>query len=135
MPRSKKSVDVQSFHSAAVKAAEEGITLKQFAKMQGTLANNVKAVLYEGVVSFGLAPVEFPKPAPKARGRKASPTNLSEVSLYTGRAKVPYLTLKVPKAVVSRADAQENDIFEWKINRKGDIVGRNRTAQERESQS
>ena len=135
MPRFKKSVDVPTFHRDAKAAAAEGITMKEFAKSQGTLANNVKAMLYEAILSYGLPAVEFPKPTVKTRGRKATPSNLSEVNLYTGRAKVPYLTLKVPKIIVSKANCQEDDIFEWKLNRKGHIIGRNRSRLDREKES
>ena len=124
MPRTKKDQDLQSFHAAAVKAAEDGMTAKAFAKEQGTLANNVKAMLYEAFVQFGLQPVEFPAPGRRSRKQKEAPDNLSTVKLYTGRAKDPYLTVKIPKAIVARSGAKEGDVFEWQINRKGSIVGR-----------
>lgn len=126
MPRSKKRIDVQAFHAAAIAAANAGKTMKEFAKEQGTLANNVKAVLYEAFVEHSLKPVTFPVPEPKRRGRKSQPTNLSPVTLYTGRAKQPYLTLKVPRDIVAQSGAKEDDVFEWRLNRKGDLVGANK---------
>lgn len=122
MARPRKEVDLKRFHTAAKKAANDGMTMKEFAKTQGTLANNVKATLYEAFTEFGLAPITFPEPTPKKRGRKAQPTNLSMVSLYTGRAKVPYLTMKVPRSIVAKSGANDGDTFEWRINRRGDIV-------------
>ena len=128
MPRSKKDLDLKAFHAAAGKAAADGSTVKAFAKTQGTLANNVKAQLYEAFIQHGLKPVEFPAESAKTRGRKEAPDNLSTVKLYTGRAKTPYLTVKVPKAVVAKSDAEDGDVFEWRINRKGSIVGRKKSS-------
>lgn len=125
MPRSKKSVDLTGFHSAARKAAEEGQTAKQFARSVGTLANNVKAMLYEAWVEHGLKPVEFRAPERRVRGRKEQPTNLSEVTLYTGRARTPYLTIKVPREIVASSKAEQGDVFQWRLNKRGDIVGTN----------
>lgn len=127
MPRSKKDVDLLEFHAAARKAADGGMTAKAFAREQGTLANNVKAMLYEAFIQHDLKPVEFPEPSRRSRSRKEPPANLSEVKLYTGRAKDPYLTVKIPKAIVAKSGASEGDIFEWRLNRKGNIVGHNTT--------
>jgi hypothetical protein len=127
MPRSKKDIDLQAFHNAAKKAASDGMTAKTFAKAMGTLANNVKAMLYEAYIRYDLKPVEFAEPSRRSRSRKEEPGNLSEITLYTGRAKDPYLTLKVPKGIVGRSGANEGDVFEWRLNRKGSIVGHNVT--------
>lgn len=123
MPRSRKSVDIREFHARAVAAVQAGKSMREFAREQNTLANNVKAMLYEAVVLQSLSPVTFPEPTRGGRARKEKPSNISEVQLYTGRAKMPYLTLKVPRQIVAASHSREGDKFEWRLNRKGEIVG------------
>lgn len=130
MSSKKNDSELRSFHGDAKKAAAQGTSLKAFAKENGTLANNVKANLYEAVVNLGLEPVRFEPETPRQRRRSHLPDNVSKVSIYTGRAKVPYLTVKVPREIVASSKAADGDVIEWKINRRGDIVGENLTARE-----
>lgn len=121
MAKGKSSGDIQAFHARAAAAAREGLTMKEFAKVEKTLANNVQARLYDAVVS-GLPMVVFRSVERSSRRRRQEPENISQISLYTGRAKTPYLTLKVPTAVVEKAGA-EGEFIEWDFVR-GRIVGR-----------
>ena len=125
MAKSKNPNDIHSYHSRAIKASEAGISMKEFAKQEGTLANNVQARLYEAVLA-GLPTVQFREPERGGRRRRKEPENLTQVTLYTGRAKTPYLTLKVPTHVVEKAGA-EGDWIEWDFVR-GRIVGRRAAA-------
>lgn len=122
MAKVKNSGDIQAFHARAAAAARDGLTMKEFAKQEKTLANNVQARLYEAMVAANLPMVVFRTAERAGRRRRQEPENITQISLYTGRAKTPYLTLKVPTAVVERAGA-EGDFIEWDFVR-GRIVGR-----------
>ena len=128
MATSRSEVEIKEFHTLASNAASDGVSIKGFARDQGTLANNVKALLYEAVIHHGLSPVTFPPEPPRQRRRSKMAANLSKVKIYTGRAKVPYLTVKVPRSVVAESKAAEGDVFEWRTNKKGELVGVNLTA-------
>ena len=121
MAKSKHTNDIHSFHGRAMDAAKGGLSMKEFAKQEGTLANNVQARLYEAVLA-GLPTVQFREPERGSRRRRKEPDNITMITLYTGRAKTPYLTLKVPTQVVEKAGA-ENDLIEWEFSR-GRIIGR-----------
>jgi hypothetical protein len=121
MAKSKHANDIQSYHARAMEAAKAGLSMKEFAKQEGTLANNVQARLYEAVLA-GLPTVQFREPERGGRRRRREPDNTTQITLYTGRAKTPYLTLKVPTQVVEKA-GNEGDLIEWDFSR-GRIVGR-----------
>jgi hypothetical protein len=121
MARAKNANDIYSYHQRATAAAQDGLSMKEFAKMEGTLANNVQARLYEAILA-GLPAVQFKEPERGGRRRRKEQENVTQVTLYTGRAKTPYLTLKVPTQVVEKAGA-EGDLIEWDFSR-GRIVGR-----------
>lgn len=121
MAKSKTTNDIQSYHARAMEAAKTGLSMKEFAKKEGTLANNVQARLYEAVLA-GMTPVQFREPERGSRRRRKEPDNITQITLYTGRAKTPYLTLKVPTQVVEKA-GNEGDLIEWDFSR-GRIVGR-----------
>jgi len=117
----KSDNEIQAFHARAKDAAAKGVTMKEFAKKEGTLANNVQARLYKAIL-LGLEPVKFKEPESGSRKRRKQPNNVTLITLYTGRAKVPYLTLKVPSEIVARA-GNEGDAIEWDFQR-GRIIGR-----------
>jgi len=121
MARSKHANDIYSYHVRATEAAKKGLSMKEFAKQESTLANNVQARLYEAVL-VGLPTVQFREPERGGRRRRKEPDNTTQITLYTGRAKTPYLTLKVPTQVVEKAGG-EGDLIEWDFVR-GRIVGR-----------
>ncbi len=104
------------------------MTAKEFAKLEHTLTNNVHAKLYECVLD-GMPPIKFRKPERSSRARRRGQDNRTQITLYTGRAKVPYLTLKVPSHIVEQAGAK-GDWIEWRYVR-GRIVGK-RIAQDEE---
>lgn len=121
MAKIKSNGTIHEFHARAVDAARAGKSMKEFAKEEGTLANNVQARLYEAVLA-GEAMVVFQEPVRSTRRRSEVQENVSRITLYTGRAKTPYLTLKVPTDVVQKAGG-EGDYIEWKFSR-GQIVGK-----------
>ncbi|MFM7204907.1 MAG: hypothetical protein ACKO6N_29385 [Myxococcota bacterium] len=121
MAKGKNGGDIEAFHARAVAAAREGLTMKEFAKREKTLANNVSARLYEALLE-NLPIVMFREPERSSRRRQQAPENISQITLYTGRAKTPYLTLKVPTSIVERIGAKD-DYIEWDIVR-GKIVGK-----------
>lgn len=121
MAKVKGNGSVQEFHSRAIEAARAGKSMKEFAKEEGTLANNVQARLYEAVLA-GQPMVVFQEPVRSSRRRSEIQENVSRITLYTGRAKTPYLTLKVPTDVVQKAGG-EGDYIEWSFKR-GQIMGK-----------
>lgn len=126
-----KRTDVRTFHAAAVLAAQNGLSIRQFAKSQGTLANNVKARLYEALLAHGLTPVQFPEAVQSSPARAKQPANESTVKIYTGRAKVPYLMVKVPREVLVKSGSSEGDVFVWRLNKKGEVIGKNKNIEGR----
>ncbi len=117
----KRSYDIFSFHTRAREAAEKGLTAKEFAKQEHTLTNNINARLYECILA-NLPPVKFKEPESGSQRRRGGRDDLSQITLYTGRAKVPYLTLKVPSHVVEKV-GKRGDWIEWSYTR-GRIVGK-----------
>jgi len=121
MAKPRNTNEVLAFHVRAQAASKKGLTMKEFAKEEHTLANNVQARLYEAVLQ-GQPTVEFREAARDGRRRRKGPDNITQITLYTGRAKIPYLTLKVPTQVVEKA-GMEGDFIEWEFSR-GRIAGR-----------
>ncbi len=119
--KKKERGDLVLFYRRAREAAKRGLTAKEFAKQEGTLANNISARLYECVLE-GMEPVRFKEAEAGGRRRRQAPDNISQITLFKGRAKVPYLTLKVPAHIVSQI-GKEGDRIEWSLSR-GRIVGK-----------
>ncbi len=124
---SKRMDDLTSFYARARAAAEKGMTAKEFAKQEHTLTNNIHARLYECVLE-GMAPIKFRTPERASSRRRGVRDNLTQITLYTGRAKVPYLTLKVPSHIVQQA-GKEGDWIEWRFVR-GRIIGKKVTTED-----
>jgi hypothetical protein len=122
-PRTKD--DIIEYHNRAKKAVEQGLTMKEFARKEKTLSNNVEARLYQAVQQ-GLSIITFPEPLPGTTRRGKGPDNVTSITLFTGRAKTPYLTLKVPPMIVKKA-GKEGDLIEWEFTR-GRIIGKKKNA-------
>lgn len=121
MTKSKNLNDIIAFHARASEASKSGISMKEFAKQEGTLANNIQARLYEAIIA-GLPAVHFQDPNSLVRATTLTDDSVTQITLYTGRAKNPYLTLKVPTHIVEKAGV-EGDNIEWKFQR-GKIIGK-----------
>lgn len=109
---------LRAFHARAV-AASGTMTVVEFAKSEGSLANQVQANLFKAIEQFGLEIPRF-QPEVKSAGAGTRPRkdkNRVELYLYEGRAKTPYVTSRpIPKHILAAIGANANDSLSAEVN-------------------